>query len=52
MAMRFFAYAVACVVLPAAWGVLMYYVFGLVQRRRERRHARDSGDPPPIDYSI
>ncbi len=42
------AYAAACVLLPAAWGVLMYYAFGFLQRRRERR----SGEPPPIDYLI
>jgi hypothetical protein len=42
------AYAVACVVLPAAWGVAMYYVFGFLRRRRERQ----PGEPPPVDYSI
>jgi hypothetical protein len=46
------AYAVACVVLPALWGVLMYYVFGLVQRRRRRGAAHEAPNPPPIDYSI
>jgi len=46
------AYAIACVVLPALWGVLMYYAFGFVQRRRERRSTRRAGDPPPADYSI
>jgi len=45
-------YAFACVALPAVWGVLMYYVFGLIQRRRERIVGRTTGDPPPIDYSI
>jgi hypothetical protein len=46
------AYAVACIVLPALWGVLMYHVFGLVQRRRGRRAMHEASHPPPIDYSI
>jgi hypothetical protein len=50
--MGIFAYAVACVILPALWGVLVYLVFGLLQRRRARRIGRAPGDPPPIDYSI
>lgn len=43
-------FAVSCVVLPAVWGVLMYFVFGAFQRRYERVVRKDA--PPPIDYSI
>jgi hypothetical protein len=46
------AYATTCVVLPAAWGAAMAYVFGLIERRRKRKNERASGDPPPIDYTI
>ena len=41
--------AVAVILLPAAWGGLMYGVFEFLDRRR-RRFRRD--DIPPIDYSI
>ena len=43
-------FAVACVVLPGAWGVLMYFAFGALERRRKKSVAKDA--PPPIDYSI
>lgn len=43
-------YAAACVVLPAAWGVAMYFAFGALERRRKRAATRDA--EPPIDYSI
>lgn len=43
-------YAVSCVVLPAVWGVLMYFAFGALERRRKKSSAKDA--PPPIDYSI
>jgi hypothetical protein len=43
-------FALACVVLPAGWGVLMYLVFGAVERRRRRDATKDT--LPPIDYSI
>ena len=41
-------YAIACVVAPAVWGLAMYYVFGWLRRRMERRGAK----VPPVDYSI
>jgi hypothetical protein len=43
-------YACICVLAPAAWGTLMYFVFG-----RLRRHARDdreTNDVRPGDYVI
>jgi hypothetical protein len=43
-------YAAACVVVPAAWGVAMFYAFEAIDRRRRKRATRDA--PPPIDYSI
>ncbi len=42
-------YALLCLVVPALWGVLMYYLFGWIQRRR-RQVTRE--DAPPVDYSI
>jgi hypothetical protein len=42
-------YAVLCVVAPAAWGVLMYIVFGWVQRRSASPRPDDL---PPVDYTI
>jgi hypothetical protein len=44
------AYVAASVVVPAAWGVAMYWVFGWLERRRRRSAGRDA--PPPVDYSI
>lgn len=44
------AYALACVLVPFGWGVLMFYAFGWWQARLRRR-ASQAG-PPPIDYSI
>ena len=43
-------YVAACVVVPAAWGVLMYFVFGALRRRRQRETTRP--EQPPVDYSI
>ena len=45
-------YAAACVVIPAAWGLAMAWLFGAVERRRKAAVERRDGDPPPIDYSI
>lgn len=42
--MRTLAYVAACVAVPAAWGALMYVVFGRIHGRRKA--------PPPIDYMI
>jgi hypothetical protein len=43
-------YAALCVVVPAAWGIVMYFAFEAVDRRRRARMRKDL--PPPIDYSI
>ena len=43
-------YASACVLVPALWGVVMYHVFGWIQRRTRRGGPK--ADVPPIDYSI
>jgi hypothetical protein len=40
-------YVVSCVVVPAIWGVAMYYVFSALKKR-----PRQDSDPPPVDYSI
>ncbi len=43
-------YVIACVIVPGVWGVVMYYAFGLWDRRRQKQIQRDA--PPPVDYSI
>lgn len=43
-------YVLACVIVPAVWGVAMYHAFEIWERRRRRAIQRDV--PPPIDYSI
>jgi len=43
-------YALACVAAPAAWGGLMYLVFGFLRRRAGGAGA--DSRPPPADYSI
>lgn len=42
-------YAIVCVVAPAIWGVAMYFAFGWLKRRLERR---GKDQLPPVDYSI
>jgi len=49
LAMTGTLYALACALLPAAWGVLMYVAFGALDRRRKMPH---DDSEPPIDYSI
>jgi hypothetical protein len=41
---------VVCVVVPAGWGVLMYFVFNALSAKRAASD-RDV-EPPPVDYSI
>ena len=43
-------YALLCVLGPAAWGMLMYLLFGWVQGRRRPRPR--SEEFPGADYSI
>ena len=47
--MPLWLYAILCVAIPAVWGIAMYFVFGLIDRRRA---ARNQDKLPPIDYSI
>lgn len=42
-------YVAACVLGPAAWGTLMYFLYNWVDKRRRRVKREDA---PPIDYSI
>ena len=42
-------YAALCVVAPAAWGVLMYVVFGWL---RKLRASPTRDERPPADYTI
>lgn len=42
-------YVAACVLGPAAWGLLMYGLFNVIDRRRTRA---PKDDAPPVDYSI
>ncbi len=43
-------YIVACVLVPACWGLLMYVGFNVLDRKRMAQRQADA--PPPIDYSI
>ena len=43
-------YALACVAVPALWGLLMYRVFGWLRNRTKKGGGKD--EPPPVDYSI
>ncbi len=45
-------HALACVVVPALWGVAMFYAFGAFDHRRERDSKSDAARLPPADYSI
>lgn len=47
--MALWLYVVGCVVVPAVWGVTMYFAFNALDRRRADAKPED---PPPIDYSI
>lgn len=47
--MPLWLHVIACVVVPAGWGVLMYFAFNVLDRRRAEPRPED---PPPIDYSI
>ncbi len=48
--MPLWLHVLACVVVPAGWGVVMYFVFSFVDARRVGRRQQD--EPPPIDYTI
>ena len=50
--MRLALYAIACVLIPAAWGVVMYRLFGYFERRRLRNVDEPRRELPPSDYSI
>jgi hypothetical protein len=47
------AYAAACVALPASWALFMFHAFGWLDRKRAglRRPPVDD-DVPPADYMI
>jgi len=54
---RLLGYAVACVVIPAAWGVLVVGASSWVERVLQKRHRPEPSLPeethlPPIDYPI
>jgi hypothetical protein len=49
-AMKLALYLAACLLGPPAWGVAMYFAFGLVDRRRRRAATEQA--LPPIDYAI
>jgi hypothetical protein len=48
--MSLWLYSGLCVVVPAIWGVAMYFAFNALSARR--RAEQSAQDPPPIDYSI
>ena len=41
-------YALACILLPVAWGIAVVYVTRFVEKRVTGRHK----DLPPVDYHI
>jgi hypothetical protein len=45
--MPLWLYAVLCVLVPAIWGVAMFFAFNALKKR-----PREEDDPPPVDYSI
>jgi hypothetical protein len=54
------AYAATCILLPAAWGLLVYWISNIIEKRvlkskTSQDNARDSqttDDPLPLDYHI
>lgn len=48
--MPLWLHALACVLVPGLWGVLMYFVVSALSRRKLTRDTENA--PPPIDYSI
>jgi hypothetical protein len=53
-------YALLCVVVPIAWGLAVYWVSGLIERRVLRRPSPNSGEATsgdaaeslPLEYHI
>ena len=48
-------YALACVILPVAWGLLVVWASNRIDRRmvqHDRRRDRTRRSPPPIEYHI
>ncbi len=52
------SYALLCVVVPVAWGLMVYWTSSLIERRvlRKPRSASGEATPPeatlPLDYHI
>ncbi len=50
-----FAYALLCVVVPLVWGLMVYWMSGLIERRvlRKPSSASDEADESlPLEYHI
>jgi hypothetical protein len=45
-------YVVACLALPAVWGVVAAKLFSRLDRRRKARADAAAAERPPIDYVI
>jgi hypothetical protein len=48
-------YALLCVVVPIAWGLVVVFLSNAIERAARRRRKRDGGkdEPfPPIEYHI
>jgi len=57
MTWRSIAYALACVLVPVAWGVVVVWISNRIERRVLGHDAGDETDsgkrkPPPIEYHI
>lgn len=50
-AWQLWGYVAACVVVPAAWGVLSAWVFQRLDRRKQSLE-NEAARRPPVDYSI
>lgn len=54
---RLIGYALACVVAPVAWGLLVVWASNWLERLLRKRHPSDTILPeemrlPPVDYHI
>lgn len=47
---REWIYIAACLLVPAAWGVVSAHIFERIDRRKKL--ADDAARRPPVDYSI
>lgn len=49
---RVLAYALACVVVPIGWGLVIVWISNRMDRRLLQRGGEGARRPPPIEYHI